>query len=50
MKYSVTGDDLSNKFELEELDLGLNITPGSLFQPRLIGEAPSSQLPTSEHC
>ena len=50
MKYIVTGDDLSNKFELEELDLGLNITPGSLFQPRLIGEAPSSQLPTSEHC
>ena len=50
MKYSVTGDDLSNKFELEELDLGLDITPGSLFQLRLVGEAPSSQFPTSEHC
>ena len=50
MKYILTGDDLSNKFELEELDLGLDITPGSLFQLRLIGEAPSSQLPTSEHC
>ena len=49
MKFIVTGDDLSNKFELEELDLGLDITPGSLFQLRLIGEAPSSQLPTSEH-
>ena len=49
MKYIVTGDDLSNKFELEELDLGLDITPGSLFQLRLVGEAPSSQLPTSEH-
>ena len=50
MKYIVTGDDLSNKFELEEIDLGLDITPGSLFQLRLVGEAPSSQLPTSEHC
>ena len=50
MKFIVTGDDLSNKFELEELDLGLDITPGSLFQLRLVGEAPSSQLPTSEHC
>ena len=45
----INGDDISNKFELEELDLGLDITPGSLFQLRLIGKAPSSQLPTSEH-
>ena len=45
----INGDDISNKFELEELDLGLDITPGSLFQLRLVGEAPSSQLPTSEH-
>ena len=45
----INGDDVSNKFELEELDLGLDITPGSLFQLRLVGEAPSSQLPTLEH-
>ena len=49
-KTIINGDDVSNKFELEELDLGLDITPGSLFQLRLVGEAPSSQLPTSEHC
>ena len=49
-KTIINGDDISNKFELEELDLGLDITPGSLFQLRLVGEAPSSQLPTSEHC
>ena len=48
-KTIINGDDVSNKFELEELDLGLDITPGSLFQLRLVGEAPSSQLPTSEH-
>ena len=35
----IIGDDISNKFELEELDLGLDITPGSLFQLRLVGEA-----------
>ena len=48
-KTIINGDDVSNKFELEELDLGLDITPGSLFQLRLVGEAPSSLLPTSEH-
>ena len=48
-KTIINGDDISNKFELEELDLGLDITPGSLFQLRLVGKAPSSQLPTSEH-
>ena len=49
MKYIVTGDDLSNEFDLEELDLGLDITPGSLFQLRLIRQSQilSFQLPST---